>query len=412
MRVLMISDVYFPRINGVSTSIQTFRRGLHAAGHETVLIAPEYPVADSNRDEGETLRIPSRYLPRDPEDRMMRAGAIRALQSELEHRAFDIVHVQTPFIAHYQGVALARSMGLPVVETYHTYFEEYLYHYVPLMPRSLMRFVARRFTRSQCNVLDALVVPSMAMQSALRDYGVNCPMQIIPTGMEMERFAGGDGGRFRAKLSIEPDQPTLVHVGRIAHEKNIDFLFRMLSKVLERVPRVVMIVAGEGPALAHCKSYVASLGLNQHVRFVGYLARETELLDCYKAGDLFVFSSKTETQGLVLLEAMALGVPVVSTAYMGTADIVKPERGARHAPDDEAGFAGIVTELLGDPSRRAVMSAAAREYAATWSADAMALKLVDFYEERKRARPPGKLANWSGGQSLKERQELSAHNSD
>jgi 1,2-diacylglycerol 3-alpha-glucosyltransferase len=380
MRVLMISDVYFPRINGVSTSIQTFRRGLHAAGHETVLIAPEYPTAWVSGDEGEIIRIPSRYLPRDPEDRLMKTGAIRALRPELARRGFDIVHVQTPFIAHYQGVGLARSLGVPVVETYHTYFEEYLHHYVPLMPRAAMRFLARRFTTSQCNALDALVVPSRAMQQALEDYGVRCPMQIIPTGMEMERFAGGDGQRFRRQVDIEPQRPTLVHVGRIAHEKNIDFLFRVLRRIVEQIPEVVMIVAGEGPALGHCKSYVESLGLGAHVRFVGYLARDTALLDCYKAGDLFVFSSKTETPGLVLLEAMALGVPVVSTAHMGTADIVRPQRGAALAPDDESGFADIVVQLLRDPARRAAMSVEARAYAATWSAEAMAQRLVEFYQ--------------------------------
>lgn len=385
MRILMISDVYFPRINGVSTSIQTFRRGLHAAGHETVLVAPDYPLASGTSDEGETLRVASSAVPRDPEDRAMRLGAIRALRPVLAKRAFDIVHVQTPFIAHYQGVSLARSLGVPVVETYHTYFEEYLHHYVPLLPRALMRLLARRFTTSQCNALDALVVPSQAMQSALEAYGVRCPMRIVPTGLDKDRFAAGDGQRFRASLGIEPDRPTLVHVGRVAHEKNIDFLFRMLRKVADRVPRVMMIVAGEGPALDHCKSYVASLDLGAHVRFVGYLSRDKELLDCYKAGDLFVFSSRTETQGLVLLEALALGVPVVSTAYMGTADIVNPEQGARVAPDDEAGFAAIVTELLGDADSRAAMSIAARDYASTWSAQAMAGRLVDFYEATRQS---------------------------
>lgn len=380
MRVLMISDVYFPRINGVSTSIQTFRRSLHAAGHETVLIAPEYPAPWAGPEEGEIIRIPSRYLPRDPEDRLMKVDAIRALRPQLERRGFDIVHVQTPFVAHYQGVSLARSLGVPVVETYHTYFEEYLYHYVPLLPRSVLRFLARRFTVSQCNALDALVVPSRAMQQALEDYGVRCPMQIIPTGMEMSRFVGGDGRRFRARMDIEPQRPTLVHVGRIAHEKNIDFLFRVLRRVLQRVPDAMLIVAGEGPALAHCKSYVDALRLGRNVRFVGYLSRDSALLDCYRAGDLFVFSSRTETQGLVLLEAMALGVPVVATAYMGTADIVQPQRGAALAPDDESGFADVVTDLLRDPQRRAAMSLEARAYAATWSADAMAQRLADFYQ--------------------------------
>jgi 1,2-diacylglycerol 3-alpha-glucosyltransferase len=373
MRILMISDVYFPRINGVSTSIQTFRRGLHAAGHETVLIAPEYPAGASASEEG-ILRVPSRYLPRDPEDR-----AIRALRPQLERLEPDLVHIQTPFIAHYQGTALARALRIPVIESYHTYFEEYLHHYVPLMPRALMRFAARRFTVSQCNVLDALVVPSRAMDQALLDYGVRCPMHIIPTGMEMERFAGGDGARFRAQLGIAPAQPVLVHVGRIAHEKNIEFLFRMFALVMRAKPGAVLIVAGEGPALNSCKAYVRAIGVERQVRFVGYLARERELLDCYRAGDLFVFSSKTETQGLVLLEAMALGVPVVSTAHMGTADIVKPQRGAQVAPDDEAEFASIVVRLLEDPVRRTAMSADARAYAATWSASAMAERLAGLY---------------------------------
>jgi len=379
MRILMISDVYFPRINGVSTSIQTFRRGLHAAGHETILIAPEYPGAAPANHETAILRLPSRGVPRDPEDRAMKLGALRALRAEIERIEPDLVHIQTPFIAHYQGTALARALRVPVIETYHTYFEEYLHHYVPLMPRAVMRFVARRFTVSQCNVLDALVVPSRAMEQALLDYGVRCPMHIIPTGMEMERFAGGNGPRFREQLGIAPGQPVLVHVGRIAHEKNIEFLFRMFARVVRSKPGAVFIVAGEGPALASCKAYVRSLGIAEHVRFVGYLSRERELLDCYRAGDLFVFSSRTETQGLVLLEAMALGVPVVSTAHMGTADIMNPQRGARVAPDDEAEFANIVVQLLEDAPRRAAMSAEARAYAATWSASVMADRLAGLY---------------------------------
>jgi 1,2-diacylglycerol 3-alpha-glucosyltransferase len=380
MRILMISDVYFPRINGVSTSIQTFRRGLHAAGHETLLIAPEYPAGRTDHEHG-IVRVPSRYLPRDPEDRAMKLGAIRALRPQLVQGDFDLVHIQTPFIAHYQGVSLARTLRVPVIESYHTYFEEYLHHYVPLMPRAAMRFLARRFTVSQCNALDALVVPSRAMEQALLAYGVRCPMHVVPTGMEMERFTGGDGARWRAILGISPQQPVLVHVGRIAHEKNIDFLFRVFAAVLRSKPEAIFIVAGEGPALNACKSYVRTLGLAERVRFVGYLARERELLDCYRAGDLFVFSSRTETQGLVLLEAMALGVPVVSTAHMGTADIVNPQRGARVAPDDEEQFARIVVELLNDPSRRATMSAEARAYAATWSASAMAERLAGLYVE-------------------------------
>lgn len=379
MRILMISDVYFPRINGVSTSIQTFRRCLERAGHHTTLIAPCYPAA--HEPETDILRVDSRAVPRDPEDRMMKPAGVRALFAQLREQRFDVIHIQTPFVAHYLGLELARLLNVPAVETYHTYFEEYLYHYVPLLPREGLRWLARHFTRSQCRSLDALVVPSRAMRDALLAYGVSCPMHIIPTGIDMGQFRTADRDEFRRRLAIPPDAPTLVHVGRIAHEKNIDFLLRMFARVHQSLPGAVFVIAGEGPALAHCRELVRRDGLAQQVRFVGYLSRERELWNCYRAGEVFVFASRTETQGLVLLEALALGVPVVSTAYMGTVDILEPRRGAVIAPDDEAGFADEVLQLLRDPARRAALAADAPAYAATWSAPAMATRLLQLYDE-------------------------------
>ena len=356
MRILMISDVYFPRINGVSTSIQTFRRGLHAAGHETILIAPEYPGAAPDT-EPNILRVPSRGVPRDPEDRAMKLGAIRALRPQLERLEPDLVHIQTPFIAHYQGTALARALRVPVIETYHTYFEEYLHHYVPLMPRAVMRFVARRFTVSQCNVLDALVVPSRAMEQALLDYGVKCPMHIIPTGMEMDRFAGGDGQRFRAQLGIAPGQPVLVHVGRIAHEKNIDFLFRMFASVVRSKPGAVFVVAGEGPALASCKAYVRSLralAIRALRRLPLARTRAARLLP--RRG-IFSFSPRRPKRRARAARIDGARDPVVSTAHMGTGRHRQAAaRRARRYPDDEKRVRNIVVRLLEDTPRRAALS--------------------------------------------------------
>ena len=304
--------------------------------------------------------------------------------------------MQTPFVAHYRGLRVARRLAVPLVETYHTYFEEYLYHYVPLVPRALMRWLARRLTRSQCHAIDAVVVPSIAMRDALEQYGVTTQMRVIPTGLELERFAGGGGARFRRELGIEPGRPVLVHVGRIAHEKNVDFLLRMLARLRGAMRDVVLIVAGEGPALTHCQSLARRLGLTDSVRFVGYLDRDGALLDCYRAGDVFVFASRTETQGLVLLEAMALGTPVVSTAHMGTRDILDARRGALVAPDDEQGFADAVARLLQEPDRRRALARDAIAHAASWSAGVMAERLVGLYEAvlarhrgvRRAAQPP------------------------
>ena len=377
MRILHVSDVYFPRVNGVSTSIQTFRRELARLGHETTLVAPAYPAP--HEDDARTVRVPSRSIPLDPEDRAMHWRSLSRLDRRLAHERFDLVHVQTPFLAHYAGVRLARRRGIPVVATYHTLFEEYLFHYVPLVPRGVMRALARRISRGQCDALDGVIVPSTAMRETLERYGVRARIEIVPTGIPLAEVSGGDGMRFRAARGIAPSRPVLLYVGRVAFEKNIGFLLRALVRVRREVPDALLVVCGEGPALAKLTRLARALGLAEAVRFVGYLERTTELLDCYRAADAFVFASRTETQGLVLLEAMALGVPVVSTAVMGTRDIVGPERGALVAADDEADFAAKVVRLLRDRDLRARLSAEGREYARTWSATALALRMEAFY---------------------------------
>ena len=229
MKILMLSDVYFPRINGVSTSIQTFRRQFAALGHEVLLIAPAYGPA--TEPEPGIVRLPARTVPLDPEDRMMGFRAVLKLEPALRERRFDLIHIQTPFVAHYAGVALSKRLGVPRIETYHTFFEEYLHHYVPVVPGAWTRALARRFSRAQCNDLDAVVVPSRAMREVLREYGVHAPVEIIPTGIELERLSGGNGAAFRQRHGIPPERPVLVHVGRVAFEKNIDFLLRMLVRV-------------------------------------------------------------------------------------------------------------------------------------------------------------------------------------
>ena len=383
MRILMISDVYFPRINGVSTSIKSFRDELIVQGHEVYLIAPEYVSDKLNHyiDDENILRIKSRQVVLDPEDRLMNRKKILSYLPDLKNKQFDILHIHTPFVAHYAGLELARLLNIPVVETYHTYFEEYLYHYIPFLPKKWLKGLARRFTRSQCNKVNAVVVPSNAMQKALTNYGVTCDLSIIPTGLNLADFDAGDADDFRKKYNIEDERPLLVHIGRVAHEKNIDFLVHMTDQLRHTIADVLLVITGEGPSLSHLKSLVQKLGLENNVLFVGYLSREKELLDCYKAGDIFVFASHTETQGLVLLEAMACGTPVVSQAKMGTVDILKPEVGAIIAEDDQQDFVTKVLMLLQNKPLRIQMGQDAVKYAATWSAQKMTHKVLNFYQD-------------------------------
>ena len=379
MRILMISDVYFPRVNGVSTAIMTLRRELRRMGHQVTLIVPDY--GHVTEDEETILRIPARPVWLDPEDRLMQRRRITELLPYLQSQTFDLVHIHTPFVAHYAGLDLARALGVPCVETYHTFFEEYLFHYISFLPKSLMRYLARAFSRSQCAALDGLIVPSRPMFDALRQYGIDSHARVIPTGIEISDFSGGDGQRFRDAQGISPDRPVLLYVGRVAHEKNISFLLEALTYLKHWHPEVLLVIAGEGPAAGALKRRAQDLNLDTHTLFVGYLDRTRELLDCYRAADLFVFSSRTETQGLVLLEAMAVGVPVVGLAIMGTAEVLQQGRGAHIAQDDVHQFARTVSALLKDNKTRAALSDAAQDYVREWTAPEMTRRLARFYED-------------------------------
>ncbi len=376
-RVLMVSDVYFPRINGVSTSMATFRRGMAEEGIDVRLVVPRY---GDEADEPGIIRIAGRPVPGDPEDRMLGWRAMH--KTVLEAAAdCDLIHIQTPFVAHYAGLKAARTLGLPVASTYHTLFEEYLHHYASLLPSSWLKKQARGFSRRQCNAVDSIIVPSSAMRDRLLSYGVTQPLHILPTGIPLGQFRNGNGRSFRYRNGILSYQPVALFVGRVAHEKNIAFLLEAIRQARLSRPDLLLLIAGEGPASGELRQRVQQLGLSEGVMFLGYLDRNRDLPDCYAAADAFVFASRTETQGLVLLEAMAAGLPVVGLPAMGTIDILAPGRGCITPPDDPIAFGDALADLLNHPAQCTTLASEAVAYAAEWSDTAMAGRLAGLYQQ-------------------------------
>jgi len=385
MRVLMLSDVYFPRINGVSTSIRATARWLVRAGHDVTLVAPDYGDPAQLQHDAElgahfqVSRLPARRIFFDPEDRLMRMDALRRVVPALAAGAWDAVHVHTPFRAHQLGMRLRRSTGCRLVETYHTYFEAYIGHYLPWLPRRASEVFARHTSRRLCNAVDHIVAPTAEMAAVLTRYGVRTASTVLPTGLDLDELRDGDGEAFRARHDIARNRLVLLTISRLAREKQIDFLLRVARELVPRFPALLMVIAGEGPDERRLKTLVQNLELQAHVLFLGNLDRRGALLDCYRAADLFVFASPTETQGLVLIEAMALGVPIVSTAVMGTATVLRGAHSACIAPEDVTGFAQSVAGLLKQPERRAAMAASGPGDARAWSVDAMMARLLPVY---------------------------------
>jgi hypothetical protein len=218
------------------------------------------------------------------------------------------------------------------------------------------------------------------MHDALRAYGIVRRIEILPTGLPQDRYVAGDGAAFRARHGIGANRPLLLFVGRAAHEKNIGFLLQMLAELRRRRPDALLMIAGEGPALTDLRAQALQLQLGESVHFMGYFDRGGELNDCYSAANIFVFASLTETQGLVLLESMAQGVPVVAIPKMGTVDILAPLRGCRHAPLTVDGFAAVVDTLLADTGALKALGAEALIYAREWESPHMAQRLAALYQ--------------------------------
>lgn len=400
VRVLFLSDVYFPRINGVSTSIATFRADLAACGVETTLVAPEYESSSSFATRIEEaargiVRVPSAPVPRAPEDRRMHWHALERVLECLAGERFDLVHVHTPFLAHYAGTRHARLNRIPCVATCHMHLEEYLHLYLPLLPRPLGRMLARSLTRSQARRLDALIAPSAPMRDVLERYCVPARVRVVPTGLPPDRFAPGNGARFRAQLGLDARRPLLLHLGRVAYEKNIEFLIECFARVRRAAADAVLVIAGEGPAEHALKRLAGRLGMDGAIRFTGYLDRTQSLLDCYAAADVFVFASRIETQGLVLLEAMAQGAPIVSTAALGTRSTLKQESGAIIAPERVEDFAAAVVQVLNSADLRREMTRRGRAYAESWSSRALARRMIALYREIRAETDESSSLDWT-----------------
>jgi 1,2-diacylglycerol 3-alpha-glucosyltransferase len=379
MNILFISDVFFPRVNGVSTSINTFATELRALGHQVTLIAPSY--TDEDKQEEWIVRVPSHKIYFDPEDRLMNFGKLKALLPWIRDKHFDVIHIHTPFTAHYVGIHFGKKLDIPVVETYHTFFEDYLHHYLPFIPQFISRKLARTISRRQCNAVDGIVSPSKPMLDVLKQYGIKTPAEVVATGLDDSSFASVDGEHFRMSHDIPLTQPMLLFVGRVAHEKNIGFLLEMHAELIKKHPDALLVITGEGPAEESIKHSIEKLGISNKVRMIGYLDRSHELIACYKAADIFVFASKSETQGLVLLEAMAQGTAVVAIAELGTKSILIEGEGVLIAKDDINDFADKVSVLLSDAPKRQMIGEKGRQYAKEkWGAGVLAKKVAKFYK--------------------------------
>ena len=374
VRIAHFSDCYTPRINGVTTSIQVLKEALEEAGHEVHLFVPGYPLAVP---EPGVHRMASMYMPLQPEDRMglpWPPSQVRALYGQ----RFDVVHIHTPFAMGWMGWSKVRTQGVPMVFTHHTLWEEYA-HYLKIVPLRTGRWIGRQLCDFYFRRSAAIVMPSQEVADSLVGTRVHQPYRVIPTGIRCQDLRDGDPTIAWQEMDLPEGTPLFLYVGRIGKEKSIDFLLQAYAQYRNNGGQTPFALIGGGPELPHLLKLCQRLELGDCVSFLGYRSRE-RLKNYLAASRGFLFASQTETQGLVLLEAAAAGVPVIAVKATGVNEAVDhDESGWLLEPGHLDEFEAAMHRLDSSPEDRSRLSHRAQLWAESFSAREMARKMLDLY---------------------------------
>ncbi|MFH1428161.1 MAG: glycosyltransferase family 4 protein [Candidatus Margulisiibacteriota bacterium] len=374
MNIAIFTDTYKPQVNGVVSSIESFKAELETMGHKVYIFAPKMKGIHKIENVFYFRSIPYAFH---PENRLAWPGSRQLFKfSSLN---IDVIHSQTPFSMGELALALGRLFKIPVVHTYHTFFSAYA-HYVPFAPKNWTEKVAELASRRYCNACKLVIVPSAVIEKVLLKYKVKTPIEKIPSGVDVYDYIDKDFHLVRKKYHIKDDEKLLLFVGRLGKEKNIDFLIDAFINILQSYPSVKLMIVGDGPERKNLEARVKKDGIRDRVVFAGYLDKKN-VFCCYQAADLFVFSSKTETQGLVLAEAMSVGLPVVAVNAMGVSDILENNEGGILTQESIDEFSGSILELLNDDSLWKKKSDEAKLITQRLTTTIMAEKLVKCYQK-------------------------------
>ncbi|MFA5535885.1 MAG: glycosyltransferase family 4 protein [Bacillota bacterium] len=374
MKIGFFTDSFRPYTSGVVRSIETFTKELTELGHSVYIFAPQYKGVKKEQGVFRYVSVPS---PTNKGFSLAIPISVNA-RSLIKKLGLDIIHVHSPFLMGRLGAKLALLENIPLIYTYHTLYDKYL-HYIPFAP-DLSGKLIQRLTAHFCNRCDLVVVPTKVVGEIIRYNGVNASIRDIPTGINLEGYETGNNCWLRDTYNIPPDQQILLFVGRIGQEKNLIFLMESFLEILQVEPLLKMVLVGGGPFEQELKQAIKSLGLTKSVIFTGTLNRE-EVINCYLGADLFVFASTTETQGLVLGEAKAAGLPVVAVNAYGTSEMVTNNQSGFLTDLNKKEFAQQVLTLLEDKELYLRMSSQAKKEANLISSRSCALELVRAYQD-------------------------------
>lgn len=374
MRIGMFVDCDDQSINGVATSVMTLKQSLEKCGHEVFLMVPR-GVSDGPSD-SKVLRFSSTELSFQRSHRFAYPWPLGNFW-KIKKLNLDVIHIHTPFSMGCIARVVAFALGLPVVLTHHTLWEEYA-HYVPFRAKSVLKSFGIWLGRSFANASNYVIAPSQSVKERLLQQGVTAPIEVMPTGIDPVLFQAGDGHRVRSQYGIKQDEKVCLYIGRLAHEKSIDFLIRSFQLLEQKDPNVRLFVVGDGPARGDLESLARELQIESSLVFTGFVDR-AKLKHFQAAADVFWFASVTETQGLVTIEAMAAGLPVVAVEATGSSDTVIHGKTGFLSPSSIADFVAFTEKLFGDSELRRTFGDAGKERAGAFLSSDMGHQTLRIY---------------------------------
>lgn len=376
MKILMMTNTYKPIVGGLEKSVETFTEAFRGLGHEVFVVAPE--VEERPPDEKGVIRVPAIHNVKGTEF-SLKLPVPGVISEALGDWKPDIVHAHHPFLVGATALRYAYKLGVPLVFTHHTLFEQNMHYVSSTDSDALKRFIIELST-GFANLADRVFAPSGSLSALIAERGVKTPIEVVPTGIDVKRFERGDGAAVRRKAGISENAFVVGHVGRLAPEKNLEFLARSIAPFLKAHRSAHFLYAGKGPSEEAMAKLFSKAGVCARVHSLGVVQGQ-DLVNAYHAMDTFAFASQSETQGMVLTEAMAAGLPVVAVDACGVRDVVIDGVNGRLLPiESEADFAEALAWFSGLGKRdRDSLRAEARAVAAQYTIDACVERALSAY---------------------------------
>lgn len=323
MNIVMLTNTYTPHVGGVARSVAAFSAAYRRQGHRVLVVAPQFPGMPES--ETDVARIPAiqQFNGSDFSVVLPVSGLLGDVLDAFEPQ---LLHAHHPYLLGATALRIARYRECPLVYTHHTLIERYT-HYVPVDSPAIQRFAVAMGTR-YANMADQVFAPSQSVAALLQQRGVHTPIAVVPTGVDTDHYARGDGPAFRKKLGIPQGAFVIGHLGRLAPEKNLEFMAQAVALSMQANSTMRFLLAGEGSSIPVIEEILRAHGVLDRMHRLGIVTSQKQV-DAYHAMDVFAFASTSETQGMVLTEAMAAGVPVVAVDASGVREVVSDGRNGR-----------------------------------------------------------------------------------